>query len=231
MAASVPTNAQIAGLFELIADHLAAKDENPFRVRSYRNAASSVRSSKTPVGKIVKDNGAAALKGIPGVGERLAGLIEEYVNSGRVELLESLRKEVKPEDLGKVNASKKDHPPASESAPLVSVPLILGIDSEYREKAAAGKLKRIAPKLLNPGKKAWLPILAASRKGWKFTVMFSNTATAHNLGKTGDWVVVYYESGRRENQCTVVTEARGPLKGKRVIRGREAECRKFYGLE
>jgi DNA polymerase/3'-5' exonuclease PolX len=50
-----PTNVRIAGLFDLIADHLAAMDENPFRVRSYRKAASSVRSSKTPVGKLVKD--------------------------------------------------------------------------------------------------------------------------------------------------------------------------------
>ena len=219
-----PTNAQIAGLFDLIADHLAAMDENPFRVRSYRNAASSVRLSKTPVGRLVKDKGAAALKGIPGVGDRLAGLIEEYVKSGQVELLESLRKEVKPEDLEKVNAARKEHPPAPSSSPLIPVPLILEIDAEYREKAAARRLKLIAPKLLNPGKKAWLPILATSRKGWKFTVMFSNTATAHNLGKTADWVVVYYESGKGEDQCTVVTESRGPMKGKRVIRGRESEC-------
>jgi len=87
----------------------------------------------------------------------------------------------------------------------------------------------IAPRLLNPGKKAWLPLLATSRKGWKFTIMYSNTATAHKLGKTNDWVVVYYESGKGENQCTVVTEQRGALKGKRVIRGREKECGMFYG--
>jgi putative hydrolase len=231
MPASPPSNSQIAELFDLIADHLAAKDENPFRVRSYRNAAASVRSSKTPIGKIVKENGSGALKGIPGVGERLAGLIEEYVKSGEMELLESLRKEVKPEDLEKVRAAKKEHPASSPEAPLIPVSLILEIDGEYREKAAARKLKLIAPKLLNPGKKAWLPILAASRKGWKFTVMFSNTATAHKLGKTDDWVVVYYQSGKGENQCTVVTEMRGPLKGKRVIRGRESECKKFYGAE
>jgi hypothetical protein len=119
---------------------------------------------------------------------------------------------------------------AAPGAPLIPAPLILGIDTEYRQKAAARKLKLIAPKLLNPEKKAWLPILAASRKGWKFTVMFSNTETAHKLGRTDDWVVVYYESGKGENQCTVVTEQRGPMKGKRVIRGRESECKKFYGL-
>jgi len=231
MPAPPPSNSRIAELFELIADHLAAKDENPFRVRSYRNAAASVRSSKSPIGKIVRDNGGAALKGIPGVGERLAGLIEEFVKSGEVELLESLRKEVKPEDLEKVKAAKKDHPAAGTSAPLIPVALILEIDQEYRNKAAARALKLIAPKLLNPSKKAWLPLLATSRKGWKFTVMFSNTATAHKLGKTDDWVVVYYESGKGENQCTVVTEQRGPLKGKRVIRGREPECKKFYGVE
>jgi hypothetical protein len=189
-----------------------------------------VRSSKVPIGKFVKENGGPALKGIPGVGERLAGLIEEFVKSGEVELLESLRKEVKPGDLEKVQAAKKEHPAAAQGAPSLPVSLIFEIDAEYREKAAARKLKLIAPKLLNPERKAWLPLLAASRKGWKFTVMFSNTSTAHKLGKTGDWVVVYYESGKGENQCTVVTESRGPLKGKRVIRGREAECRKFYGL-
>jgi DNA polymerase (family X) len=74
---SLPSNASIAALLDLIADHLAAKDENPFRVRSYRTAAASVRSSKTPIGKIVKEHGSGALKGVPGVGERLAGLIEE----------------------------------------------------------------------------------------------------------------------------------------------------------
>jgi DNA polymerase (family 10) len=58
--------------------------------------------------------------------------------------------------------------------------------------------------------------------------MFSNTATAHDLGKTNDWVVVYYEKGKGENQCTVVTESRGALKGKRVIRGREKECVEYY---
>ncbi len=55
------------------------------------------------------------------------------------------------------------------------------------------------------------------------TVLFSNTARAHELGKTHDWVVIYYQKDGPEAQCTVVTEFRGPLKGKRVIRGREHE--------
>jgi|WetSurMetagenome_2_1015567.scaffolds.fasta_scaffold166267_2 hypothetical protein len=45
---------------------------------------------------------------------------------------------------------------------------------------------------------------------------------------TGDWVVVHYEEGKGENQCTVVTETRDKLKEKRVIRGREKECETWY---
>lgn len=103
----------------------------------------------------------------------------------------------------------------------------LDVDAEYRKKASAGKLKKIAPRLMNPKKKAWLPIMVKESAGYKFTVMFSNTATAHKLGKTEDWVVVYFEKGKGENQCTIVTEGRGPLKGMRVIRGRERECRSY----
>ncbi|MGA1796366.1 MAG: hypothetical protein ACMUIL_10960 [bacterium] len=37
-------------------------------------------------------------------------------------------------------------------------------------------------------------------------------------------MVIYHERDGEEGQCTVVTQGRGPLKGKRVVRGREAEC-------
>ena len=74
-----------------------------------------------------------------------------------------------------------------------------------------------------------MPILNTRRNGWSFTVLFSNTARAHELGTTHDWVVIYFErDGRAEDQCTVVTEHQGPLAGRRVIRGREAECRDYY---
>jgi hypothetical protein len=73
----------------------------------------------------------------------------------------------------------------------------------------------------NPTGKSWLPIMHTGREGWNFTTLFSNTALAHELNKTNDWVVVYYERDGREGQCTVVTEQGDPLKGQRVIRGRE----------
>ena len=107
------------------------------------------------------------------------------------------------------------------------VGLILELDAEYRGKASADQLKKIAPKKLNPEGKAWLPVMSSIREGWKFTILFSNTQRAHDLGKTTDWVVVYYDNGSGEQKCTVVTEHQGSQTGKRVIRGREKECEEY----
>jgi hypothetical protein len=110
------------------------------------------------------------------------------------------------------------------------VAMLLDVDREYRERAAAGRLRRIAPKRFNPGAEAWLPILHTEGADWRFTALFSNTALAHQLGRTRDWVVIYYETDRTpEGQCTVVTETQGPLKGRRVVRGREHEVETSCG--
>jgi DNA polymerase (family 10) len=115
------------------------------------------------------------------------------------------------------------------SLPQPDVATLFDVDAEYRRQAEAGQLRRIAPRRFNPAGVAWLPILNTKRNGWSFTVLFSNTARAHELGTTHDWVVIYFEQdGRAEDQCTVVTERQGALVGQRVIRGREAECRDYY---
>ncbi|HSN72357.1 MAG TPA: helix-hairpin-helix domain-containing protein [Steroidobacteraceae bacterium] len=117
--------------------------------------------------------------------------------------------------------------PRARNEPLIapSVDLLLALDREYREAAAAGRLPTIAPKRFNPSGEAWLPTMHVERDGWHFNVLFSNTARAHELGRTHDWVVIYYyDDHQREAQCTVCTETRGPLAGQRVVRGREREC-------
>ena len=54
-------------------------------------------------------------------------------------------------------------------------------------------------------------------------------AKAHELGRTSDWVVLYFhDTDHREAQRTVVTETHGPLEGLRVIRGHEAACATHY---
>ena len=72
-------------------------------------------------------------------------------------------------------------------------------------------------------------MLHTARGSWHFTALFSNTAKAHELGRTQDWVVLYFhDDDHAENQRTVVTETHGTLVGRRVVRGREDECRAHY---
>ncbi|MBE7385654.1 MAG: DNA-binding protein [Leptolyngbya sp. SIO1E4] len=101
------------------------------------------------------------------------------------------------------------------------ISLILDIDAQYRRLAKAGQLQTIAPRRFNPQGKRWLPVMHLKRDGWWFSALYSNTFRAHKLGKTHDWVIIYYEREGHTGQCTVVTETRGALRGKRVVRGQE----------
>ncbi len=113
---------------------------------------------------------------------------------------------------------------------LPAVVEILDVDREYRELALADRLPRIRPRRFNPKREAWLPVLHCQRGERHYTALFSNTARAHELGRTHDWVVVYLDDGVREQQWTVVTEQRGPLAGRRVVRGLEVECLEHYAI-
>jgi DNA polymerase (family X) len=149
------------------------------------------------------------LTNLAGIGEKkLAGIMDSLATR-----------------LGRVRAPVRlvaaEEPPVAE---------LLDVDREYRDKAAAGQLRRIAPKRFNPSGEAWLPVLHTQRGERHYTVLFSNTARAHQLGKTHDWVVLYYDGGQGERQCTVITSPRGPLTGRRIVRGREGECVSYYML-
>ena len=109
-----------------------------------------------------------------------------------------------------------------------SVAELLDVDREYRENAAADQLQRIAPRRFNPTTESWLPILHTRRSARRYTAPFSNTARAHRAGKTRDWVVLYSDNGAGESRHTVITAAFGPLRGRRVVAGREDECLALY---
>jgi hypothetical protein len=111
---------------------------------------------------------------------------------------------------------------------MPSVSELLDVDREYREKATAGKLQRIAPRRFNPSREAWLPILHTRRWNRRYTALFSNTARAHRTGNARDWVVLYADNGSGEHRHTVITAMYGPLRGRRVVAGREDECRAVY---
>jgi putative hydrolase len=175
---------------------------------------------------------------IPGVGPELARRIhdtleietlaelEQAAHDGRLEQVPGVgprRARMVAAALAHMLQRRPAHPPSPTVEP--DIELLLEVDREYREQAAAGTLRKIAPKRFNPQGEAWLPILHAQRGDWEFTALYSNTARAHDLGKTSDWVVLYFHSDHGpEGQRTVVTETSGPQAGRRVVRGREAEC-------
>jgi hypothetical protein len=116
---------------------------------------------------------------------------------------------------------------AAEEPPVAE---LLDVDREYRDKAAAGQLRSIAPRRGNPSGEAWLPILHTQRGERHYTAVFATTSRAHRLGKAHDWVVLYYDGGQEERQCTVLTSQQGPLSGKRIVSSREGECVSYYML-
>jgi hypothetical protein len=179
---------------------------------------------------------------IPGVGPALARRIHDALGIDTLEALEVAAHDgrldgvpgVGPRRIAAIRAvlgtllgraRGRSLPGAAPAPPGPDVAILLDVDREYREKAAAGLLQVIAPRRFNPRGQAWLPILHTTRGAWHVTALYSNTAAAHQLGRTRDWVVIYfYDDHHREGQHTVVTETRGPLRGQRVVRGREAEC-------
>lgn len=113
----------------------------------------------------------------------------------------------------------------------ISVAELLDIDDEYRFKAQKKELPRTTPKRFNPTQAAWLPVLHTERNGRHYTALFSNSAHAHAMGTTLDWVVIYFEDHEKRGQhgrWTVITSGFGRLKGQRIVRGREKECEIYY---
>ncbi len=115
-----------------------------------------------------------------------------------------------------------------EPTSFVPVSELLDIDGEYRRLAKQGKLTKIAPRRFNPDSVAWLPILHTHRGDRHYTALYSNTARAHQLNTTKDWVVIYRDDPDSHGRWTVITSQFGKLRGWRIVRGREDECADYY---
>ena len=182
------------------------------------------------------------LASVPGIGPVLAERLHHDLGIDTLEELETAAHDGRLATLAGIGQKKRagiidslaarlgrvriSHQGPTQEEP--SVEELLDVDREYRERAAAGQLQRIAPRRFNPSGEAWLPVLHTQRGKRHYTALFSNTARAHKLEKTNDWVVLYYDSGDGEHLCTVITSQRGPLMGKRIVRGRENECTVYY---
>ncbi len=187
----------------------------------------------------------ALLASVPGIGPALARRLHHDLGIDTLEELETAAHDGRLVELAGIGEKKlagivdslasrlervrqRTERPAAPGFHEPSITELLEVDREYREKAVAGTLHRIAPRRFNPSHEAWLPVMHTQRGERHYTALFSNTARAHQLGQTRDWVILYYDDGTWERQCTVITAQRDPLKGQRIVRGRESDCEAYY---
>jgi hypothetical protein len=177
----------------------------------------------------------ALLRTVPGVGRRTAARLHDDFGIESLEELETAAHDGRlatlaglgPKRLAGIRESlaqrlgRVPRPPRGKEPPVAE---LLDVDAEYRARAAAGTLSRIAPRRFNPEGEAWLPVMHTAREKRHYTAVFSNTARAHRAGTTRDWVVLYVEGGGVERRYTVITAGHGPRRGQRVVMGREEEA-------
>jgi DNA polymerase (family X) len=82
---------QIALVLEAVAGLLEFKDENPFKVRAYRNAARAIESFTGDIVALCRDK---KLCDIPGVGKAIEEKITQLINTGKMDYHEELKKEI-----------------------------------------------------------------------------------------------------------------------------------------
>ncbi|MBI1354352.1 MAG: DNA-binding protein [Acidobacteria bacterium] len=179
----------------------------------------------------------ALLRTVPGIGRITAERIHHDLDIDTLEELEVAAHDGRLADIlgigkkrlggivdslqARLGAVRGGERAPADAEPPVSE--LLDVDREYRDRAAAGELRRIAPRRFNPGHEAWLPVLHTQRGERHYTALFSNTARAHQLGATRDWVVLHCDGGCGERQYTVITSHWGPTAGRRIVRGRQDE--------
>jgi DNA polymerase (family 10) len=85
-------NSDIAAIFNQVADLLEIQNANQFRVRAYRNAARTIGGLSQSAADMVKRG--EDLSKLSEIGKDLAGKIEEIIKTGKLPLLENLKKEL-----------------------------------------------------------------------------------------------------------------------------------------
>lgn len=88
-------NNDIAEIFNKIADLLEIEGENRFRIRAYRNASVTIENLSQNAANMVKKG--EDLTKLSGIGDDLAEKIKNIVETGKVELLSRLEKEIPPQ--------------------------------------------------------------------------------------------------------------------------------------
>ncbi|HEX2270436.1 MAG TPA: helix-hairpin-helix domain-containing protein [Pyrinomonadaceae bacterium] len=86
-------NEAIARRFYRLAALMELRGDDPFRWRSYRNAAEAIEVWPTPLKKIAEQEGIAGLQTVPGVGKAIAGKVVELLERGSFDAWERLTAE------------------------------------------------------------------------------------------------------------------------------------------
>jgi len=86
-------NEAIARRFHRFAALMELRDDDPFRWRSYRNAAEAIEVWPTPLKEIAEQEGIAGLQTIPGVGKAIAGKVIELLSRGSFDAWDRLTAE------------------------------------------------------------------------------------------------------------------------------------------
>jgi DNA polymerase (family X) len=86
-------NEAIARRFHQLAALMEIRGDDPFRLRSYRNAAEAIEVWPTPLKEIVEKEGVSGLQTIPGVGKAIAGKVVELIERGSFDAWDRLTAE------------------------------------------------------------------------------------------------------------------------------------------
>ncbi len=128
------TNKEIAQRFAELADLLEFKDENAFKVRSYRRVARVLEDLSEDVAELAEKG---TLEDLPGVGEATAKKIAEYLETGRIRRLEEAREGV-PEGIAEVLGIQGVGP---KKAAMLFKELGIGSVDELEEAAREHRLR------------------------------------------------------------------------------------------
>jgi DNA polymerase (family 10) len=87
------TNQEIAGFFHRLANLMELREDDPFRIRSYRMAAETIEDWPKPLAKIAAD-GATALRELPGVGPAISQKIMDLLATGTFKTYQEITAEI-----------------------------------------------------------------------------------------------------------------------------------------
>lgn len=175
------TNAEIAAVFDELAalTRIADGTAQSFRARAYESATKTIRGLPEPAA----DLSAADLRRVPGIGKSTASMIREYVESGRLGRLETLREEYPPafQELVRIPGLGPKRAVALRAALGVDSvdALLVALDSRaVRELPGFGRkteenLRRAIDRLGWAGKERRTPILVATREAQRLVADLS----------------------------------------------------------